>query len=525
MTKPAPGRVRRGPFRAGLRAGATLVLVLAAWILFAPVQVGGSFSYFRVVGDSMEPNLTAGDMVLMRTDERYEVGDVVAYRDPDLGPVLHRIRDRAGEQFILRGDNRDADDPYRPLEDEIVGRLWKVVPGGGDAMLRIQSPQMSALFGTGIILFGAISLRGKAKRPERRREVRGGSNWSGLLTDRAQVGASLISAAGLAFAGAAILGGVVLTNPAVTMVTRDVAIEHAGTWEYSGVAGSGLYDGDTVRTGDPVFTRLGERVPVTFAYQVSTLTNGRTLESVRGSTRLQIEISQDNGWRRRIPVQEWTPFTGKQATASGVMDLGVLARQADAMEEATALIYPQYRVDLIAEVEVQGDLLGEPFVDLYEARLPFVLGELVLTPAPGFRADPMAAVSLPRSTPGPWTYTLPVVGIEVTYSQVRFAAIGLGIAAVVLLSIVGGATRLAARRGEAALIASRYGAFIVDAASTEVTFAGRRVLVRSIDDLVKMARQDGLFIVHEEVDGEHRYHLVLPDVTYTYLTGQRAVAF
>ena len=49
---PSPTRPRRNALSAGLAAGFTLLLVSALWVLFAPISLGGDFSYAIVSGDS-----------------------------------------------------------------------------------------------------------------------------------------------------------------------------------------------------------------------------------------------------------------------------------------------------------------------------------------------------------------------------------------------------------------------------------------------------------------------------------------
>ncbi len=80
-----------------------VVLTGAAWLAMAPSQLGGPVTYALITGNSMEPALASGDLVLVRDVADYRVGDVVAYRHPDLGVVIHRIASRDGQRFVLKG--------------------------------------------------------------------------------------------------------------------------------------------------------------------------------------------------------------------------------------------------------------------------------------------------------------------------------------------------------------------------------------------------------------------------------------
>ena len=80
--------------------------LLIVWIAFAPVRIGGQASYVMVNGMSMEPGYHTGDLVIVRKAQTYQVGDVVTYRDAEMGAyVIHRIIGIEQGQFILKGDN------------------------------------------------------------------------------------------------------------------------------------------------------------------------------------------------------------------------------------------------------------------------------------------------------------------------------------------------------------------------------------------------------------------------------------
>lgn len=525
----ATERRTHGGIRAGLKLGTAIALVVAAWFYLAPVQFGGHFAYFQIVGDSMEPTITRGDVVLLRTADRYVPGDIVAYTDPDLGTVMHRIRELDGEAFILRGDNRDVDDSYRPTEDEIVGRLWQRIPEAGNAMQSLQTPAGSIFFSGLTVVMGALSIgrrtrRGKVAKARRTRVGNAGN--VGRLADRSSAGSRLLSAAGIALVVAMIAGAFVVTNDAARPVAHDLAYEHTGAFSYTGIAGLGVYDGNEVRTGDPVFTEMTRTVPITFDYELLGISEAARLEGTSGRIRLDATVSQDNGWRRNITLTDWTPFVGNQARVTGDLNLIEVLDLTRRMEALSGLVYPTYAVDVVATIEAGANVSGSPWEGTYQTEMSFLLSNQQLQPNQGFAPESMDAFNVTRNIVEPWSLTLPVVDFTIEWALMRAIAVAAGVTTLALVGTVLASTALAARRGEVALIEARYGALIVGAASTEVSLAGRRVEVRRIDDLVKMARQDGLFIVHEieewvdELDRlvrADRYHLVLPGVTYTYV--------
>lgn len=103
--------------RAAIAAGVAVLIALA------PTACGGPVTYARVGGASMAPALQHGDLVLARTAASYGPGDVVAYRNPQLGLLMHRIAEVDGGRYTLRGDANGWVDSYHPTDGEIAGRL------------------------------------------------------------------------------------------------------------------------------------------------------------------------------------------------------------------------------------------------------------------------------------------------------------------------------------------------------------------------------------------------------------------
>ena len=108
-----------------------LLLAVIAWDLVAPVQLGGSVSYVNVRGISMEPTLYTGDLMVMRRQDAYEVGQIVAFEsDMNGAVVVHRIVDVVGGRHLLKGDNNAFLDRFTPTVDEIIGAEMLTIPGG-----------------------------------------------------------------------------------------------------------------------------------------------------------------------------------------------------------------------------------------------------------------------------------------------------------------------------------------------------------------------------------------------------------
>ena len=111
------------------------VAVVVFWILvLCPQFLGGPAGYVTVAGTSMEPGMHTGDVVLMHRQDDYRRGDVIAYRVPRGQPgeghvVIHRVvGGSATGGYVTRGDNREANDFWRPKPSDVIGEKRFMVP-------------------------------------------------------------------------------------------------------------------------------------------------------------------------------------------------------------------------------------------------------------------------------------------------------------------------------------------------------------------------------------------------------------
>ena len=140
----------------------TLTLGIAA--LVWPQPLGGDVAYAKVSGESMEPGLHTGDLVAVRREKTYGVGDVIAYRIPKSDPgagavVIHRVTGGDGDAgYITQGDNRDSADRWRPTDDDVLGGRWFLVPGAAQTVSVLQDPfRLASLLGVlaGMLVYTA----------------------------------------------------------------------------------------------------------------------------------------------------------------------------------------------------------------------------------------------------------------------------------------------------------------------------------------------------------------------------------
>lgn len=485
-----------------LVAGAVALIVVASvWFLLAPRALGGRLSYVVVArGTSMEPAFHAGDLALVRPAEAYSPGQVVAYRSRDLGStVLHRIVERAGDGYILKGDNNGYLDPEHPQSDDILGALWIRVPVAGSVMSWFRQPAIAAIVvGAGMFLVVAFA-NGRRRGSHRRHHGREAS------PERPMSGASARSGLGVAATASAaflLLGVISFSRPTTTSDTEELPYRHTGSFSYRADVPAGpVYVDGVLRTGDPVFLRVVNAIDVTYRYSL----DGEATRGVQGRGRLLVEISDTNGWKRSLDLQPETLFTGPVFEAGGRLDLRALRRLVGSLERATGVVRDAYTVRLGADVRVEGVLSGAAVTDTFQPRVEFRLDALQLQRAPAESGgDPFRLVakgSVRRQTEVPNQAALGGLGISVAAARL-VAVVGSG-GSLFLMALFALAALRRLRGGEASQIEARYGAWLVRVRTIDA--AGPVADVDTFEDLLRVADRAERMILHEERHGTHTY--------------------
>ncbi len=116
-----------------------------------------------VLSGSMEPELSAGDLVIVGDSGSVEVGDVVVYQDGNV-LVVHRVVEIDGDVMVTKGDaNNVADAPMSV--SAVRGEVLASIPLLGTVVGWLKSPA-----GTVLVLAAAVVLLEAPRWAERRRE-------------------------------------------------------------------------------------------------------------------------------------------------------------------------------------------------------------------------------------------------------------------------------------------------------------------------------------------------------------------
>lgn len=96
------------------------------------------FSPLTVISGSMEPAIKAGDLVVIRYQREYKVGDIVTLRSGNYF-VTHRIIDMEQGYVQTKGDANNVADKPVPLSS-VEGKVVLIVPGVGRMLLSLKTP-------------------------------------------------------------------------------------------------------------------------------------------------------------------------------------------------------------------------------------------------------------------------------------------------------------------------------------------------------------------------------------------------
>ena len=548
---------------------AALVVVLgvfaAGWFFLAPPSIGGDTSYVVTDGISMHPRIHTGDLALVRPAGSYQVGDIVAYRNPELHvTVLHRVHSVSPSgRYRFKGDNNSWIDPGSVTRAAIIGKMWVLAPGLGGDLHELRAPPLMATMAVlaVLLLFGGAGAEVRRRRRRGRPKPKwkaGEPKWKGAPAPSQPTAAEAPDAApapapvqaptlvpppanvrrasagpsygGVAAAAVAVLACAGLTALAWTSPTSRPAPSQAGyvqsghfTYSASTVAGA-VYDTDRVTTGQPMFSRLVGPVQVRFAYAL----RSARVERAAGTAALAAVLSAPNGWSRTVGLHGPTPFTGRRVSVAGVVHLRRLQRLVEKVAVATSAPAETFTVTLVPSVHVHGRMAGHPFTAAYAPRLPFTLTPYELSPvlsAAATAAGPAHAGSAGVFHPSQESSFTAAGSARVTIGPARFhlsaglarilGPIGL-LAALAAAALAVWRLRRDRRADEPTRIQTRYGEAMIAAVQSTLIHGGDLVEVESIEALARLAERYQSLMIHEQTATGHAYLVADNGTVYAY---------
>jgi signal peptidase I len=491
-----------------ISAGLGLIVLACAWLYFAPTSLDGSTSYVVTDGISMEPRFHGGDLVLVRSQSHYGIGEIVAYRSRAFHTiVLHRIVGRAGARYVFKGDNNNFVDFEHPAGSQLIGSLWLHIPGAGAQLRSLRSPLLIAvLVGMGTLLFAGAAFVQRKRRRRRARRADGAQAQSGLTPQRLARPTGGVLALGavavLPFLALAVLAS---TRPASALLPVSVPYRQSGTFSYAANSASGpIYPGNRAVTGDPLFTHVISTVELRFGYRFGSAAR----HSLGGKIALYATLASSSGWQTKLQLGRPRSFRGDHVDVRATLNLGSLLALVRHVE-ATTSVSGSYTLTLLPHLNASGSLDGLPLHASFSPQLKFALNQLEVqpiltggsTPSAGqSAATPFAPSAIGSATARRYQPSLLSLGpLRLSVQAARWIA--LGGTAILLLALLALHTFLRRRhREESEVIRARYGRLIVPVERVWHLPELAVIDVADIEALVRIAEHYDRSILHEETD-------------------------
>ena len=471
--------------------------VIASWLIAGPVQLGGGVTYVTTYGNSMEPGIAAGDLVLVRAQKNYEVGDAVAYRSAQLRTVvLHRIVDTDDGRYVLQGDNNSWLDLEQPTPSDVVGKQWLHIPSGGRWLQRLTSSP--ALGAAAFLLLSGGGAAAHTRRRRRRKDRRTMAEQSvprlrsaAALLPSWQSAATAIAAIGLL---GALVGALAWTRPTESSVTAEETTTSNVEFSYSAtVRPSAAYDDTTVIAPQAVFRTLTDTVDIDFSY-----------EGQPGTVSVEAELATASGWRTTIVLADPVVFDTTEYAGTVRLDLAALEARAKAAAAVIGVPAQNVTVSVVPRVSV-----GE---DEFAPRLAFTLDEVALRLSGDAVLTEEHTFSVTNTATAP--AALSILGHDLHVSTARTISLVAVAFAVVLAAALAVAVRLAGPAAESERIRRRHGQVLLPVAPIAIP-PGRPVVdVPDVKSLVRLAERYGLLVLHWSRSGVDTY--VVQDAETTY---------
>ena len=491
----------------------SLAVAVIAWIALAPTQLGGVITYVIVDGNSMEPKFHYGDLVLVREQPVYQVGEAVTYQNAEMGRlVFHRIVAIQSDRFVLQGDNNAWLDGYQPGQGEIIGKLWVHIPKVGKAIHWARQPLYLAL---GFGALGGIMAAGLILSPSQSGKRKGRFTVpTGGISGYAEGGLYVTGLAVLLFLGLTLF---TFTRP-LTRPAENLTYQQDNYFVYSATGTPGVYDSNTIQPGEPIFPKLTCFLNVSSVYNLT----GGGLQSVSGKQQFYGRVlDEKSGWQRTFPLNAETSFTGNSHASQAGIDLCQVQALVTAMEQQTGLRTTTYTFEVHTHTSVTGLLAGKPVTDALDATLRFKFDEV------HFYLDTGSTQANPLQT----TRTGSLISTDPKPNTLNFLGFSISIPAARILSLFGLAISLCgamlfgwsflntAQTDPAAMIRLKYRGLILDVHGLNMQPSQPVVDVASVDDLARLAERQNTMITHLTFNSTHQYFVQSNGTLYRHVLG------
>ena len=137
----------------------SIVLMAAILLQLAGSVFGGrelpalfGYSCLAVLSGSMEPAVSAGDLIVIHRQTDYKEGDIITFSE-DSFYTTHRIIASDAGGYRTKGDANNIQDAAPVRSEQVAGKVKWIIPKAGNLFLAVRSPLAAAC----IFLLGAAA--------------------------------------------------------------------------------------------------------------------------------------------------------------------------------------------------------------------------------------------------------------------------------------------------------------------------------------------------------------------------------
>ena len=133
---------------------------LAGNVLPMPFGYGGAV----VLSGSMEPTIAIDELIIVKAEDSYRVGDIVVYQSGNM-LVVHRIIAMDAETVTTQGDANNVADAPQPLA-QVKGRVIAHIPHVGALVRLLKSPAATVALLAAAVLSVEMPFRKEKEKKE-----------------------------------------------------------------------------------------------------------------------------------------------------------------------------------------------------------------------------------------------------------------------------------------------------------------------------------------------------------------------
>jgi hypothetical protein len=321
---------------------------------------------------------------------------------------------------------------------------------------------------------------------------------------------------GLIALSSLILGILAFSRTASRTTQNDISYEHLGIFSYSASTPQGVYDGDAIKSGDPIFSKLTCSIDVNFQY---TLVAGQA-KDIAGTYQLTAIISeQASGWQRVVPLQEEAAFTGTAFGTTARLDLCKLESLTKSLEEKTASHAGIYMLVVTPNIKLTGEISGRSLESTFKPALTFLFDHIQFYLLRSEELNNPLALTETGIIPEQRTEanTMLLFGKELAIPALRLIAlIGL-IGSLSGLILLGLRLQRLSRYHQENFFQIKYSSMMIDVQNADSIALSSIIDVTSIDALAKLAERFSVMILHAKQGVLHTYYVQAGGTIYRFM--------